>query len=463
MAAKLGALNFFGDAAPPAPPPPPAAPADKPPTATHTAESAALARKHLGVRVEAAGATPPPPWAGWRDGGLDARVAAALPRGGWPAPTPVQAQCAPVLLAGRDALVVAPTGCGKTGAFLVPALHAAISSRGKRATLIAAPTRELVAQLAREARRWLDLCGAADLKVATAPFAPGDAPACIAVATPVQLLPLAARQPPALLVLDEADRLFDASGGFLREVDALLAGAPAACRCLASATAPGPFLEAAAAALHPTRCVVRVAGGGASDDRAAVAQRFVFTGDDDRSKTPALRELIREGACAPPCLIFANCAARTKSIAARLLAAGLRADVLSAAERPAERARALRNFRAGATWFLVATDVASRGLDLPALACVVSYDAPTQPADYVHRVGRAGRRGRAGAALTLYTSDDAPRLRAVAKAARRAGCADVPSFLAADVPRSAWDAANEEGRTGGPKRRRRPNAGAGAE
>ena len=154
------------------------------------------------------------------------------------------------------------------------------------------------------------------------------------------------------------------------------------------------------------------------------------------------------------CLIFANSAARAARVAARLAEAGLRADVLAAAAGPpAERARALRNFRAGATWFLVATDVASRGLDLPALACVVSYDAPTSAQDYVHRVGRAGRRGRPGAALTLYTSDDAPRLRAVAKAARRAGCADVPSFLAADVPRRAWDAAAGEGR------RKRPRGG----
>ena len=103
----------------------------------------------------------------------------------------------------------------------------------------------------------------------------------------------------------------------------------------------------------------------------------------------------------------------------------------------------------------MATDVASRGLDLPALACVVSYDAPTSAQDYVHRVGRAGRRGRPGAALTLYTSDDAPRLRAVAKAARRAGCADVPSFLAADVPRRAWDAAAGEGRDGSRRKRRK--------
>ena len=94
-------------------------------------------------------------------------------------------------------------------------------------------------------------------------------------------------------------------------------------------------------------------------------------------------------------------------------------------------------------------------LDLPALACVVSYDAPTSAQDYVHRVGRAGRRGRPGAALTLYTSDDAPRLRAVAKAARRAGCADVPSFLAADVPRRAWDAAAGEGRDGSRRKRRK--------
>ena len=130
--AKLGALDFFGDGAAPAPAPAPPAPApDNPPAAPVTSESATRTRKRLGITVEAAGAAPPPPWHNWRDGGLDARVAEALPRGGWPRPTPVQAQAAPVLLEGRDALVVAPTGGGKTGAFLVPALHLVVASRGR--------------------------------------------------------------------------------------------------------------------------------------------------------------------------------------------------------------------------------------------------------------------------------------------------------------------------------------------
>ena len=158
-----------------------------------------------------------------------------------------------MLLEGRDALVVAPTGGGKTGAFLVPALHLAIRSRGKRKTLVAAPTRELVAQLAREARRWLGLCGS-DLAVATPPFT--DAKAALCVATPQALLQ--SKISPALLVLDEADRLLDTEGGLLKAVDALLALGATATRALVSATAPGPFMEAAVAALAPTRCVVRV-------------------------------------------------------------------------------------------------------------------------------------------------------------------------------------------------------------
>jgi hypothetical protein len=294
--AKLGALDFFGDGAAPAPAPAPPAPApDNPPAAPVTSESATRTRKRLGITVEAAGAAPPPPWNNWSDGDLEERVAAALPRGGWPRPTPVQAQAAPVLLEGRDALVVAPTGGGKTGAFLVPALHLVIASRGKRKTLVAAPTRELVAQLAREARRWLGLCGS-DLVVATPPFT--DAKAALCVATPQALLQ--SKISPSLLVLDEADRLLDTEGGLLKAVDALLAKG-ATTRALVSATAPGPFMEAAVACLAPTRCVVRV-GTESDGPRATVAQRFVYTGDDDRSKAPALRELIRDGACAPPCV-----------------------------------------------------------------------------------------------------------------------------------------------------------------
>ena len=294
--AKLGALDFFGDGdAQPAPAPAPAPPPAQPEAAPVTSESAARTRKRLGITVEAAGAAPPPPWHNWSDGGLDTRVAEALPRGGWPRPTPVQAQAAPVLLEGRDALVVAPTGGGKTGAFLVPALHLVIASRGSRKTLVAAPTRELVAQLAREARRWLGLCGS-DLVVATPPFT--DSKAALYVATPQALLQ--SKISPSLLVLDEADRLLDTEGGLLKAVDALLAKG-ATTRALVSATAPGPFMEAAVAALAPTRCVVRV-GTESDGPRATVAPRFVYTGDDDRSKAPALRELIRDGACAPPCV-----------------------------------------------------------------------------------------------------------------------------------------------------------------
>ena len=102
--AKLGALDFFGDGAAPAPAPAPAPAAPPPEAATPvTSESATRTRKRLGITVEAAGAAPPPPWHNWSDGGLDTRVAEALPRGGWPRPTPVQAQATPVLLEGRDA------------------------------------------------------------------------------------------------------------------------------------------------------------------------------------------------------------------------------------------------------------------------------------------------------------------------------------------------------------------------
>ena len=100
----------------------------------------------------------------------------------------------------------------------------------------------------------------------------------------------------------------------------------------------------------------------------------------------------------------------------------------------------LRDFRRGAVWFLVATDVASRGLDLVALESVVNYDAPHGAADYVHRVGRVGRNGRPGTAVTLYTSADAPRLRAVANAAKQTGCADVPPWLLARTKPEAWRA-----------------------
>ena len=102
------------------------------------------------------------------------------------------------------------------------------------------------------------------------------------------------------------------------------------------------------------------------------------------------------------------------------------------------RLAALGKFAQRSCAILVATDVASRGLDLRALETVVNLDAPASAADYVHRVGRVGRNGRAGRALTLYTSDDAAGLRAVANIAKQTGCADVPPWLLAKTTKKAW-------------------------
>ncbi len=120
---------------------------------------------------------------------------------------------------------------------------------------------------------------------------------------------------------------------------------------------------------------------------------------------------------------------------------GLRADCLHCGRSNADRDAVLRDFRSGKLWFLVATDVAARGLDLKALKSVVNLDAPKAPADYVHRIGRVGRNGHSGTALTLYTSDDAADLRGVANIAKQTGCADVPPWLLAKTTRKSWAAA----------------------
>ena len=350
--------------------------------------------------------------------------------------------------------MTAPTGSGKTGAFVVPAAALLLKKKQRRKTsqgprvAILAPTRELVAQISREARRLIE--GA---KVASPPF---DAlAACdVAVSTPAPLLEALKQSKKVassleMVVVDEADKLLDlapkaaettrtAPNAFLKDVDAVLETRPEGCITgLFSATMSDTVKALAASVLRPGRCVVTVLP---ALGPPLVEQKLAYVGED-RNKIQAFHDAVRSGFVRPPCLVFANASPRAQLLAGALAKLGLRADCLHGGRSNADRDAVLRDFRSGKLWFLVATDVAARGLDLKALKSVVNLDAPKAPADYVHRVGRVGRNGHSGTALTLYTSDDAADLRGVANIAKQTGCADVPPWLLAKTTRKSWAAA----------------------
>lgn len=384
--------------------PPPVVPAQ---SSGWREEDLAAFRRRL--RIKVAGDEVPAPWTSWEDLSAAMRslgvatrsiiaVRANLEASRWTEPTAAQMQAGPTLVAGRDALVSAPTGSGKTGAFVVP-VAARLLAEDARLGVVLAPTRELCRQLAREAAKLVHGTG----------LAVGER---LVIATAEQAARIDARW--AWCVVDEADRLLDAGRRDLGFADAVLAKAER--KAFFSATVP-PTLEELAAASLTSLVRVRVLGSGGTSAPDALRQRLVFVGRES-NKLPTLRDLVRAGEAKPPALVFVDTADRATQLATALAFDGLRSRALSAARRDP---RVLADFRGGEVWFLVATDLAARGLDLKALNTVVNYDVPRSSIDYLHRVGRVGRQGRPGTAFTLYTEADAQDgMRAIANLAHLA-------------------------------------------
>ena len=337
--AALGALDFFGDDGDGAAATASAAPVKKarkaaaaavaahtPPRPAWSEEDVNAFRNKLRLRVDGDGDAVPRPWAGWADGALDARLGAALERCEWREPTAVQAQACPALGAGRDVLVTAPTGSGKTGAFAVPAVAALLARTSKGEdparrgppVAVLAPTRELGNQIGREVRA---ICGGSGLggsAVAVAPWTDGEfRRALVAVGTPAHFVASYADRRTAeelvLLVVDEADKLLDLTpvaglvgerrartSGFVGAVDAVLGKRPEACATgLFSATMSETVRSLAADALRPGRITVDVLP---SLGAPLVAQTFRFVGEE-RAKPSAFDEAVRGGRAKPPCLV----------------------------------------------------------------------------------------------------------------------------------------------------------------
>jgi len=336
---------------------------------------------------------------------LDERLLAAIRDLGWIAPTPIQERAIPEVLAGRDVLGKAQTGTGKTAAFALPVLHRMLAATSRRPRLLVIePTRELAKQahehIAAMARR-TPLRGCA--------IAGGEADHVVqentlrlgvdwVAGTPGRLLDQAMRGGLDLLgleylVLDEADQLLQM--GFLPELQRLLSFvAENRTTLLFSATLPPETRDLARALL---RKPVRIDVGETTTPDPVREEMWPVA---RRQKTELLRELLKaEGVRSA--LLFVRTKKRADSLAASLAKAGFVSEILHSDRSMPERRAALEAFRAGRTPILVATDVASRGLDIGGISHVVNVDVPGSPEDYVHRAGRTGRMGRPGTAWTL--------------------------------------------------------------
>jgi ATP-dependent RNA helicase RhlE len=347
--------------------------------------------------------------------GLAEPLLRALEAAGFQAPFPIQAQAIPPALAGRDLAAVAPTGSGKTAAFALPILQrltqGAPAERGPVRALVLVPTRELAAQVGEafvQLGRFLPtpprtrvVFGGSSVNPQMMALRGGTD---ILVATPGRLLDLVTRNAVRLgqvetLVLDEADRMLDL--GFQEELEKLLELLPAHRQNLLFSATGDP---ATGSLLRPMLSnPLELAGPTPTLPPEEVKQRVYLV--DQARKGPLLRHLILRGGW-DQVLVFVASHRRADTVARKLQNHGIGAEAMHGDLSQGARTGALAGFKAGGTRVLVATDLASRGLDIENLACVINYELPRSPNDYLHRVGRTGRAGAAGVAISLVAPEE---------------------------------------------------------
>ncbi len=361
------------------------------------------------------------------------RTAAAA---GWVVPSAIQAAAIPAVLQGRDVLAQAPTGAGKTAAFLLPLLQRLLAAPGAAEerprllrALVLAPTRELATQIAAAAQalvpqlKTVVAVGGLSINPQMQALRGG---AHLLVATPGRLLDLTRQNAVHLrdlqmLVLDEADRLLDAD--FADETQRVLMLAPRQRQTLLfSATVPAAVQALAARVQRDALVLATGAAAGADDglDGAAdgqggaaadalgsrahadITQRAVVV--DTARRSTLLRHLLRREAW-PRALVFVATQYAAEHVADKLRQAGVAAAALHGDLSPGRRGQVLTDLQTGQLAVLVATDLASRGLDVVHLPVVINYDLPRSATDYTHRIGRTGRAGARGVALSFICAD----------------------------------------------------------
>ena len=353
--------------------------------------------------------------------GLTMPVLQALKSKGYTTPTPVQEQAIPMILQGKDIFGSARTGTGKTAAFALPLLH--ILSNKQRVAkharaLVLAPTRELAQQIGESFRvygqntklKHTIIYGGVSQQVQVASLKKGTD---IIIATPGRLLDLIQQKYISLhaiehLVLDEADRMLDM--GFIHDIKKILGHLPAERQTLMFSATLSADVKKLAAGILNDPCHMAI--DPIEQETAQTSEKVYFI--DRTAKLKLLHHLVTKEGIGRS-LVFTRTKRGADKLVKMLARNGIMAQAIHGNKSQSQRLHALKQFKDNKLRMLVATDVASRGIDVHDLSHVINYDIPEQTETYTHRIGRTGRAGKEGSAYSFCSPEEKSYLRDIQK------------------------------------------------
>ena len=361
-------------------------------------------------------------------GKLDQKIQHAVQDAGYSTPTPIQEQAMPYLFEGRDLIGIAQTGTGKTAAFMLPILNHLVKVRrprhiGHPRALVLSPTRELAAQTAENVKRYSKHC--------QLPFA------CVfggvsqfgqvkdikkgaetVIACPGRLIDLMTQgilylDQVECFVLDEADRMLDM--GFLPDIRRIISKLPKARQSLFFSATMSPAISRLAGELVQDPVQVTISPETPTVEK--INQKVMFV--EKACKDTLLIHLLKIHPEWTKVIVFTKMRHGADRVVKKLLRENVSCAAIHSDKTQGQRTRALDGFRHGQLRVLVATDIASRGIDVPDVSCVVNMELPLETESYVHRIGRTARAGESGAAISFVTGEERGQLKAVERFIRK--------------------------------------------
>ena len=355
-------------------------------------------------------------------GKLDQQLQHAITDAGYKVPTPIQEQAMPYLLDGRDLIGCAQTGTGKTAAFMLPILNHLVKVRkprhiGHPRALVLSPTRELAAQTAENVKKYS--------KYVNLPFA------CVfggvsqfgqvkdikkgaetVIACPGRLIDLMTQgilflDQVECFVLDEADRMLDM--GFLPDIKRIISKLPKARQSLFFSATMSPQIRNLAGELVRDPAMVTISPETPTVEK--INQKVMFV--EKSQKDALLIHLLKTHPEWTKVIVFTKMRHGADRVNKKLFREHIPGAAIHSDKTQNQRTRALEGFRKGEVRVLVATDIASRGIDVPDVSCVVNMELPLETESYVHRIGRTARAGESGAAISLVSGDERTQLKAI--------------------------------------------------